>query len=158
MERKRLLAVALLAAIACGGDAATGVNNGGSNLASEPLSAVINGVQWGSPLPAATYGKNSILSIAGLDAALTASVSVAVIAPSTGTYSLAYQNPNFATAGVSKVSQGWSTGFAGGTGSVTITTLTANHVVGTFAFTAVPGSGGATGTIQVTNGKFDITF
>jgi hypothetical protein len=36
--------------------------------------------------------------------------------------------------------------------------MTANHVVGTFAFDAVAASGGATGTVHVTNGKFDITF
>jgi hypothetical protein len=38
-----------------------------------------------------------------------------------------------------------------------VTTLTAHHLVGTFAFDAV-GTPASLGTAHVTNGKFDITF
>jgi hypothetical protein len=80
----------------------------------------------------------------------------AVAAP--GTYSRAFGNNNGGIATYTKNGQGWGSGVPGGSGSVTLTTLTANHVVGTFSFNAAPSNGGATGTIQVTNGKFDIAF
>jgi hypothetical protein len=57
----------------------------------------------------------------------------------------------------SSTTAGWSTGFSGGTGTVTITSLTANRIVGTFTATAVP-SQGSTSNLVITNGKFDITF
>lgn len=159
MRRTRWLsAAALLAALGCGSDS-TGPNGGNNNtLASEPLSAVINGVQWGSPLPQVVYSNNSILSVAGIDLAITASVGFAVHAPGAGVYSLTYQNPGAGDAIVTMGGKGWGTGLAGGTGTLTITTLTAHHVVGTFAFTAVPASGGATGNVTATNGKFDINY
>jgi hypothetical protein len=59
---------------------------------------------------------------------------------------------------VIKGGKSWGSSLQGGTGSVTLTTLTANHIVGTFAFSAVASGGGATGTSVVTNGQFDITF
>jgi len=40
---------------------------------------------------------------------------------------------------------------------VTFTTVTANHIVGTFAFDAPP-MPGTTGTLHVTTGVFDLTF
>jgi hypothetical protein len=49
----------------------------------------------------------------------------------------------------------------GGSGTLTIATLTAAGATGTFAFTAVPpqaGGAGATGTKVVTNGTFNVTF
>jgi hypothetical protein len=52
---------------------------------------------------------------------------------------------------------GYGTAFSGGSGSVTITTLTANRIVGTFSGTAVPSSGTGS-SLAVTNGRFDVTF
>jgi hypothetical protein len=50
----------------------------------------------------------------------------------------------------------WSSS-AGATGSVTVTSLTATRVAGTFTATlSGTGVGGATGSLEVTNGKFDI--
>ena len=46
----------------------------------------------------------------------------------------------------------------GGTGSITLTTLTSNRAAGTFTFTAKPLAGGATGDKVVTQGAFDVTF
>jgi hypothetical protein len=53
---------------------------------------------------------------------------------------------------------GWGTGFAGGSGTITVTVLTATRIAGTFSFDAMPGSGAATGTLQVRNGVFDVSF
>jgi hypothetical protein len=157
---KVLSAIMLLSAIACGSssDSVTGTNNNGNNnSASGPLSATIDGKAWASATPAVVRSGN-IISIAGLDNALTAAVSFAVAASGPGTFSLAFANSTGGLGIVTKGSQGWASALQGGTGSVTFTTVTANHVVGTFAFDAVGSSGGATGTVHVTNGKFDITF
>ncbi len=153
-----LSAVALFATLACGGGSSTGPGNGNNNpLASEPLSAVINGVQWGSPAPSVSY-KNNILAVAGIDLAITASISFGALAPVAGVYALSYQNPVGGSAIVTEGGKGWGTGFPGGTGTLTITALTAHRVAGSFSFTAEPASGGATGTVSVTNGKFDINY
>jgi hypothetical protein len=151
----RMSVIALLFAGACGGGSSkiTGTNNS----ASGPMSATIDGQAWASPVPQAVY-KGNILSVAGIDLGITAAVSFASAVSGTGTYSLSYGNQLAGSGGVSKGGKGWTSGLQGGTGTLTLTTLTANHVAGTFAFDAVAASGGATGTVHVTDGKFDITF
>jgi len=56
--------------------------------------------------------------------------------------------------------QTWqASGGAGSSGSVTVSTATATHLVGTFSFTAPALTTGATpATRQVTAGVFDVTF
>ena len=51
---------------------------------------------------------------------------------------------------------GYGTGFQGGSGTITISSLTANRIVGTFLGTLVPTGGGTN--LMVTGGQFDITF
>jgi hypothetical protein len=58
---------------------------------------------------------------------------------------------------VGGVQTGWGTAFQGGGGTLTITTLTSNRIVGTFSGTAIPSSGTAANLV-LTNGQFDITF
>lgn len=147
--------VAVLSAVACGGSSSKSIN--GPNPSSAPMSATIDGAAWSSALPQAIYN-GSILSVAGLNTALTTSVSFAIATTAPGTYSVALGNVIGGNAIVVEGSKGWGSALAGGTGSVTLTTLTTHHVVGTFAFDAVPASGGATGTVHVTNGRFDVTF
>jgi hypothetical protein len=152
----RTFVVAVLIVAACGGSNSSSVT-GTNNNASGPMSAIIDGQAWASPVPQAVY-KGNILSVAGIDLGITASVSFASSVSGTGTYSLSYGNQLAGSGGVSKTGRGWTSGLPGGTGTLTLTTLTANHVAGTFAFDAVAATGGATGTIHVTGGKFDITF
>ncbi len=97
------------------------------------------------------------MTFTGFDGAIIVMVSVAhVTAP--GTFSLAYLNVQGSSAMVSTATEGWDTFFSGGAGSVTFTTFTTHHAVGTFSFVAVPGIAGTTGNMPVTNGKFDVTF
>jgi len=56
----------------------------------------------------------------------------------------------------SSTGRSWFTPGSGAAGTVTVTTLTATHIVGTFSFNAEPLGGGATGTKVVTNGAFDL--
>ena len=53
---------------------------------------------------------------------------------------------------------GWIAGPTGGSGSITITAITANHITGTFTFDATPSTPTATGTLQVRNGRFDLSY
>jgi hypothetical protein len=52
----------------------------------------------------------------------------------------------------------WVTGGIGATGLVTITTLTASRIAGTFAFAGLPVTGGAVSLVHVTRGTFDVTY
>jgi hypothetical protein len=55
---------------------------------------------------------------------------------------------------------GWAAGpnLAASSGTLTLTTATANRVVGTFSFTLVSTGGSAPATRQLTNGRIDITY
>jgi hypothetical protein len=147
-----LAAVILLSTSACGGgsDDVTGTNTG-----TGPMSASIDGKAFSSIGPAAQY-KNNVLAVTGLDLSSSTAMSVGVSATGPGTFSFALGGAGTAIAIVSKGTQSWSTAATGGAGTLTLTTLTANHVVGTFSFDAVSQTGGAV--THVTNGKIDITF
>jgi hypothetical protein len=157
---RALSAIFLLSMGACGGsDSVTGTT--ANCVTTKTISAAIDGTAWCSPaagVSRAGSNSNTIIAIAGIDLGLTASISIGVVASAPGTFSVGFGNSTFGSATVTKSGKGWSSALQGGTGSVTFTTLTANHVVGTFAFDAVAASGGATGTVHVTGGKFDITF
>lgn len=157
MHTTRILpSIALLSLIACGGSS-TAPNSSSNGCTAATMSATVNGSAWCSPLAQGTF-QHSIVSIAGFDTGITSSIAFAFGATAPGTYSLAFGNNTGGFATYVKNTQGWGSGLSGGTGSVTITTLTANHVVGTFVFDAVPSNGGASGTVHVTNGQFNITF
>lgn len=74
-----------------------------------------------------------------------------------GTYRLGEDTPGrFISVTTSAVpAQQWTSTGAGSSGSVTVTSVTASRVVGTFAATLSPATG-ATGTLSATNGSFDI--
>jgi hypothetical protein len=75
-----------------------------------------------------------------------------------GTYPLGVTGANFGGTGVISTTTGrsWSTPPSGAAGTVTLTTLNATRIAGTFAFNATPLGGGATGTRVVTDGAFDL--
>jgi hypothetical protein len=52
----------------------------------------------------------------------------------------------------------WNTGLTGGSGTLTITSLTTTRIAGSFTFTANAAGGSATGTQSVTSGTFDAGF
>lgn len=52
----------------------------------------------------------------------------------------------------------WASGGLNTVGSITITTITESRVVGSFAFDAIPITGGATTLIHVTKGSFDVAY
>ncbi len=142
---------------ACGGgNGTTGTNGGGS-----PLSATVAGTAYEFSTEAhGSFGANALV-IAGYDAGQAHWLGITVTGVTgPGTYSLASSDGGVAEfESLTQGSAQWVTGYNGGTGSVTINSVSATGASGTFSFTgaASPGTP-ATGTISVTNGKFNVTF
>lgn len=164
---KRTIALAATLAFtlaACGDDGGTGPSgNTGSQM-----SATVGGQPFNPPSLAVqgTYtAAQGLLNFAGshTSGGVTTMVTINILGVNgTGTYQL---NPNFAgsfgqvstTNGQVNGTAVWSTVLSPGTGSVTLTTLTADRAAGTFQFTgqATPGNA-STGQKTVTSGTFDL--
>ncbi|MBM3942159.1 MAG: hypothetical protein FJ316_04395 [SAR202 cluster bacterium] len=134
----------------------------GQTASTGAMSAEINSKAWSSSFQLyVTYNKNNngLFQITGFDSdASGITIGVGQVT-GPGTYSLAFLNPKAASAMVgNSSSQVWNSYAQGGTGTITFTTLTDHRAVGTFSFEAMPSVGGATGTMKVTNGKFDVTY
>jgi hypothetical protein len=153
LRRFSWLAMALLTSTACGGSSSTGPTKTTTNGA-KSMSAKIDGAAWS----ATTVGggvTGGIEILVGTNG--TQSVSISFV-PTAGTQTM---TPTGIVIGqVTIGSQTWqASGAAGSSGSVTVTTATATHLVGTFTFTApVLGGSGSPATRQVTAGTFDVTF
>lgn len=161
MRRFTLLsAVALgLVASACGSsDASSFDPNIGGFLTNGTFKATINGTTW-SPI-----GTVIVSRVAGgltmAASSTTYAMSIVVLNVSApGTFTLNASVHNGSHAAVSTPGQGgWDTGNNNGTGSVVVTTLTPNHVVGTFTFDAPPNGTSTSSALHVTSGTFDLTY
>jgi len=157
----------LLLATACGGsDGPTDPNPAtppppGGNAT---YTASVDGQAWASAasLTSVTAALSGTYIISGsvLAGASTRAITLNLMnIPGPGTYPLG------TGAGVSGGSAiyaenvgGWITPLSGEAGTLTITTLTATRIAGTFSFTAVASAGSATGTRSVTNGAFDLAI
>ena len=148
-----------MAASACGGsDKSTGPNNGVNAPGDGAISATINGTAWRSTKAADRASKSgTIYAIVSFNLPYTLSLGIAGLT-GPGTVNLNIGTGQGSQAIIANSTGGWGTAFAGGSGTITVTILTANRIAGTFSFDATPGSGNATGTLQVRNGKFDVTF
>jgi hypothetical protein len=152
-----------VAALACGGDGdSTGPGDSGNGASR--LRAKVDGVAWASEAGAERFGVPislpGLYSITGSKTSsgnnYTISIGLYNIgAP--GTYPLGV-GPQVAggSAIISNAAGGWSTPQSGSDGTITITTLTASRIVGTFNFTANALSGSATGAKTITDGDFDL--
>jgi hypothetical protein len=94
MRATRLLSIIVLSsATACGGSTSiTGTDN-----TPAPMSATIDGAAWSSHLPSASY-TNNLVVVAGVDNAITATVTFGFGATAPGTYSVGFANPTAARA------------------------------------------------------------
>jgi hypothetical protein len=123
------------------------------------MSAKIDGVAWsGTGGVTAIHGSGLFSIGAANNSGVT--LGVATIASGPGTYTVGTSATNsnlmmFAGGAL----RSWKAGVAGGSGSITFTTLTATGASGTFFFTLVPDvATGATGNKSVTEGVFNVTF
>ena len=176
------LALAIIVPLGCGGGGGdnsgtvTDPNLACSTTANGTFSATINGQAWVACGQVTVRNDVSFLSAkdtlrtiswAG-SGFLPGNVAYAIVMSasklnggtlSAGSYPVGLVNPtnsNF-IAGNSN-SAGWAASPTGGSGSVTITSVTSNHLTGTFTFDAAPTTGSAAGTLQVRNGKFDLSY
>ncbi len=152
-----VLAAALLAAAGCGGS--SGPTGPGIGTDTDPITAVVNGAEWSASYTAHAAVTPGALTLSGSDRE---PVTVTIVLPGearAGTFALGFLNANGALATVADSAGVWSTGYAGGTGSITVAELDSVHVTGTFDFTAAPAAGNASAdTLRVTGGEFDIPF
>jgi len=146
---------ALLALAACGGD-----SNGGVTNPKKPnngtMSARIDGAAWSAISIATGSGTGSALIVTGSNIAQT----LAIIVPiNTGTGTKTMGQSSVVSGTLIVGSQQWAANPAqGGTGSITLTTVAAGHVAGTFSFTMAAQQGATPATRQITSGQFDVTF
>jgi hypothetical protein len=151
-----LLASGTVLAMAC--SSSTGPKGGGS----ADLSATINGSSWLGTVDATATrivaGGSTIISVGGSNAGGGTTLGMAFSGAGPGTYQIG--GAGDATNGVIyEGSQQWAANVSGGTGSITVTSISSTAVSGTFQFTAVPVSGtGATGTLLVESGQFNLSF
>lgn len=146
--RRYAAVTCLAAAAACGGDGSTDPN------ASGPMTARIDGERF-------VAVQTTVLQSAGITAVNGGSADLRAIGfqiqnVATGTYTIA--PGNLVSAGVTIGNAAWGAGGTMGSGTITISTLTANRIAGTFQLTVDAISGGASGTLAVTEGAFDIDF
>ncbi len=150
----RLLATALILALtsaACtSGSDVTGTSSP-KPLANGSMRATIDGTAWSATPSVTASNRGGVIGVGGTDATQTIAFALAANVP--GTYVLGPLNPAncelTTTGGVV-----WTAAGNVGSGTITITSLTATDVAGTFSFTLVRAGGGASKT--VTNGAFDI--
>ena len=151
-SRPAALALAVLLVAACGD---SGTNSGNEST----MTATVAGSAWSGTLAVQGTHNGNVLAISGTNGTYQLSLTIPGVA-ATGTF-----NFGPGTLGIAQLVQvttgtpAWTTSLVGGTGSITVTTLTATRAAGSFSFTgaASPGTS-ATGTRAVTSGSFDVTF
>ncbi len=126
--------------------------------AGHKVSATLNGTSFNAAEVSAIYTSSGSFTVAGNSNTRSVSISLSSVTAA-GTYALSNNNP-IRSLGVTvyngtTVTSLHNSALAGSSGSVTITSLTATRIKGTF--NAVLGAGpGTTGTMTVTNGTFDV--
>lgn len=147
------IALASLLIVGCGSDGSTGP---GSN---STMSANIAGAAWSGTLATQGVYTSNLLSVSGSNGTYQIAINIPNLT-ATGTYQLGAGN--FGVAQVIHVTgnmAAWTTSLVGGTGTVTVSTLSADRAVGTFSFTGMASPGTpATGSRAVTNGSFDVRY
>lgn len=151
---RRIALLALACVMACGSDDEP-TNPGGAGGGT--LTATVGGVAFSGSLAVQAVRTSSTITISGVSSSQQ-QLSINLLGVnSTGTVSIGAGSQNFAQ--FSQGTQTWVSSLVGGTGTLTLTTLTASRAAGTFSFTGIPSaSTGATGNKAVTNGTFDVSF
>lgn len=155
MARSLLVLLTLAAAAGCG-SSSTDTGTTLNLVTNGKFSATVNGAAW-SALGQVIVRKPTSTSLAmGAPSTTYAMTFTLLNVTGPGTTSLVSSPSNGSHVLIGATGGGWDTSVTGGTGSVTITSLTTNHVTGTFSFDAPAiGSGNA---LHVTAGVFDLTF
>ncbi len=160
VTRNALLAAVLTTACSGGNAITTPADNGGggTNGSSVGITATLFGAPWSSQASHRASMSNNLMVVTGtcLDN-VTISLDARNVA-ATGTYPLGYGNAAGGSVEFVMGNRGWTSELPGGQGEMTVTSLTATHVEGTFSFIVVPrfASTSPADTIRVSDGKFDM--
>ena len=134
-----VIALALLTG-ACSGSSTTNPTTG--TTSNKTMTAVITGTAWTAVTVSATRSGN-VINISGGDTSNPVrSIDLSIIGASTGTYTMASGASN---ALLTIAPETWSANVLGGSGSITLTSLSTTGASGTFTFTAVPENAAASG-------------
>lgn len=155
-----VLVFGLLSACGGGGTDPNGGGGGGGGGGAFGMSAKIDGAAWAPSFAAGgAHASPGVWNFSGTSTTgggTTIMVSLYNIR-GPGTYPFGVNVTGVGgIAQVVKGSKGWSTALTGVAGTVTIDTVSNTRLVGTFSFSAVALSGGATGTVEVTEGSFKL--
>jgi hypothetical protein len=153
-----LVAVATVAACGGGGDGGPASPNPNQNTSLSTMSARIDGVQWTATNVGVTARNGSLIVAGANTAGVAVGFGVSMI-QGTGTQTFGPGIVSAANASVTAGTMSWSASNFQGTGSVTLTTLTANRATGTFQFSAPALTAGSTPSPRVvTSGAFDVRW
>lgn len=148
LRKGGLGAIALLLAAGCGGDSPTDLIPTGN------MAATVDGGAWSAAHVEAVRSGGTV-AVSGADVALIA-VGFAFPDQGPGTYDIGPGEGSVAN--VTEGGNSWSANTFQGSGTITVASLTADAVAGTFAFTADFSVGTGSGTRTVTNGTFNVSF
>jgi hypothetical protein len=169
-----LLIAAVFATTACGGSTSNPSAPSGSGTPNPPapagthrgtMSATVDGTRWDAVVISAAAIQGGVLRIAGQDGLTTPFVALGVaVPPAVGTYTVSAATGATVAGSLDQTSNSdpkllqWNANFTFGSGTITLSTLTATGASGTFSFTLVHISTPSTGTRVITNGVFNVTF
>lgn len=154
--------------VACGGETPTGPSGasagpsgtgGGPTVGRGTITAQIDGATF-TGVATTAANQSGIFAAAASNNGGTITLGFGALA-TVGTTSIGVRSPTNANMVVISGGsvQSWAASTSGGTGTLTISSMTATGATGTFSFTMVPVPGsGASGTKSVTNGTFTVTF
>ena len=162
----RRFALLLAASALCGCssllDVAPPSSTTGPNDPSKQMSASIDGVFWFAQVVSVSQSASTIkfTGVLNLGQASERSIILQFQTGATGTQTFGNEGGVYAQVGVGNSNLNtWATKAAGPTGTVTLTTATINHFVGTFSFDAQSNFIDTNPFVRkVTAGVFDITF
>ena len=127
------------------------------------MSATIDGARWDAKAGLTVVHSGGSITLGGSDVLLGPMTSVNLSFPDgVGSHPVASAGLTFADVMISNALAGaplstWSSAVGGSSGTITVTTSTASGAAGTFQL-SLPGFGKTTGTKNVTNGVFNVTF
>lgn len=147
-----LAGMALVTLCACDHDAtgpAAPINNGS-------MSAVIDGAAWTAVSISTERAVPSSIIVHGSNATQTLVIAIPVD-QGPGTQIVGSTTPVFA--GLVVGSESWlASRTQGGAGSITLTTVAAGHIAGTFEFTLAEHDGASPAERRVSSGQFDVRY